>query len=197
MTHQSTASSRSTESPRSDDHTRSPSRCSEPDTHPDTKQLNKPAYSCDSSDSEAGRGDSRREPAKRARDSSSSPPPVKQAKLGYSIMNILSTTSKTKSNNKENVDGDESAEVGETVAAQQTPPAQLNPFLFNPFLAAFSAVAQQHNPTAAAALQQQSLLNNISNLAMLSNMNPPAKQQGEFWPWLNMAAMSALYGLDS
>ena len=134
--------------------------------------------------------------------------PSKQAKLGYSIMNILSGEKKEKSgikstNNKENTEIDEASDepspnlLQSPLSQQQQPANPLNPFLLNPFLAAFSSLAAQ-NSASAALQQQQSLLNNISNLAMLSNLNGTQKQQqNEFWPWLNMAAMSALYGLDS
>ena len=134
--------------------------------------------------------------------------PSKQAKLGYSIMNILSGEKKEKSgvkstNNKENTEVDETSDepspnlLQSPLQSQQQPANPLNPFLLNPFLAAFSSLAAQ-NSASAVLQQQQSLLNNISNLAMLSNLNGTQKQQqNEFWPWLNMAAMSALYGLDS
>ena len=65
----------------------------------------------------------------------------------------------------------------------------MNPFMMNPFLAAAAAASLNGNPNS------NGLLNNISNLAMFSNFNngQMKSQQENFWPWLNMAAMSALY----
>jgi hypothetical protein len=67
---------------------------------------------------------------------------------------------------------------------------QQNPFMMNPFLAAAAAASLNGSSNS------NGLLNNISNLAMLSNFNTGQmkSQQENFWPWLNMAAMSALYG---
>ena len=81
-----------------------------------------------------------------------------------------------------------------------------NSFLLSPILAAAAAAAQSGGNSS----QQPhaSLLNNISNLAFLSGLNnlnggaqslnkPPTANPSDLWPWFNMAAVSALYGLDS
>ncbi len=57
--------------------------------------------------------------------------------------------------------------------------------MMNPFLAAAAAAAANGG-------QPSSLLNNISNLAN-NSIQKQHEQQNNFWPWLNMAAMSALY----
>lgn len=112
-------------------------------------------------------------------------PPSKSAKMAYSIMNILA---KDKKDPKLNVANKEnSLENGSTSPAPSSTDNQaqsINPFFLNPFFAAAAAAASQPGQT--------NLLNNISNLAMLSK-----NQSTEMWPWFNMAAMSALYGLDS
>lgn len=153
-------------------------------------------------------------------DESSPPPPqppAKVSKIGYSIMNILgpakkpaettTTANAGKHSNKENSVGDSTSTPAATpnVDVQQSPLGLLNPlnisqqqqqqqFLLNPFLAAAAAAAAQ-------GANNNHLLNNISNLALLSGLpggGKPANPTGEFWPWLNMAsAMSAFYGLDS
>lgn len=150
----------------------------------------------------------------------SASPPSKSAKVSsssYSIMNILGNGNQVKSfSNKEN-----SAECSEVSSKSLSPESQLenangqqmsstiNPFLMNPFLAAAAAAAAQASGQPSGQMNgpmnaQSSLLNNISNLALLSNLNAmgPANlanagKQAEFWPWLNMAAVSALYGMDS
>lgn len=123
-------------------------------------------------------------------------PPSKTVKMGYSIMNLLSSDkieTKTKchpQSNKENNSSPPPAQAPDSHALPSQQSQNLNPFLLNPFLAAAAAAANQANPSA------NPLLNNISNFALLSNL----KQQNpnELWPWLtNMAALSALYGLDS
>jgi hypothetical protein len=95
----------------------------------------------------------------------------------------------------------------------------INPFMINPFLAA--ALANQQS----SAQMGSPILNNISNLALLSSLGlgqqqasqasiaslgnphskssssslvaslpPQAASSADLWPWLNMAAMSAIYG---
>ncbi|CAF0753717.1 unnamed protein product [Brachionus calyciflorus] len=112
--------------------------------------------------------------------SSSNQPPCKTAKMGYSIMNLLGKDVKDKDNKENDLES-------RPISPPQVNPAplnqqNLNPFLLNPFFAAAAAAAQNG---------QSNLLSNISNLAMLSKNQPQ-----EMWPWFNMAAMSALYGLD-
>lgn len=148
--------------------------------------------------------------------SSPQPPPTKTAKTSsssYSIMNLLGKESASGSSsstvrlNKENSEERAHSPVAQlpyqfgqpdfsallqqqaAAAAAAANGAQLNPFMMNPFLAA--AAALQNSAGQAGAQTTPNLLNNISNLAMLSNLN--SKSEGQFWPWLNMAAMSALY----
>ena len=121
---------------------------------------------------------------------SPNPPPCKTAKMGYSIMNLLAKDkkeTKTSVANKEN-NLDSHPVSPAPVNTDSNPTVNQNPmnqFFLNPFLAAAAAAASNQNG-------QSNLLNNISNLAMLSKGQSP-----EMWPWFNMAAMSALYGLDS
>lgn len=147
-------------------------------------------------------------------------PPTKSAKMAYSIMNILAEKETTKISNKENSSSSpiSPSPATSSVFRPNSPslPAQsfiqqqaaaaatgLNPFFLNPFLA-FAAQAASSNGASPSVLGSPSLLNNISNLALLSNLNNQnSKQQvgnngnpADLW-WFNMAAMSALYGLDS
>ena len=82
-----------------------------------------------------------------------------------------------------------------------------NSFLLSPILAAAAAAAQSGGNSSQQP-NHASLLNNISNLAFLSGLNnlnggaqslnkPPTANPSDLWPWFNMAAVSALYGLDS
>ena len=131
-------------------------------------------------------------------------------------MNILGHGNETKSfSNKENSECSEASLSSLSAQAESGPQmnstnSTINPFLMNPFLAAAAAAAAQTSGQSGNQMSGQmnahsSLLNNISNLAFLSNLNAlgPAhlananKQGNEFWPWLNMAAMSAFYGMDS
>lgn len=163
--------------------------------------------------------------------SSPVPPPCKAAKMGYSIMNLLAKDKKENSNKENSVESIHSTStplpeqnvLGLDVQSFGNPMfpqhQSMNPFLMNPFLAAAAAAAAHANNGSSQTqngnpLTNPSLLNNISNFALLSNLNMSAanssqiqnqnlnlKQQqqnsNEFWPWFNMAAMSALYGLDS
>ncbi len=162
------------------------------------------------------------------RDESPRPPPTKNAKFTYSIMNILGEN-ENKSNEKESK---ESATITKASRSRSSSPLQspnsssalsispsasassnlylqnlpnqssfsssansqhsMNPFLLNPFLAA-AAAASGGNPLASLTSLPSSLLNNISNMAFMSN----SKNQSELWPWFNMAAMSAMYNFDS
>lgn len=141
--------------------------------------------------------------------SSSPQPPTKTAKTSaYSIMNILGKESNKTLNKENSEDSRPHTPTSQAMNLFNNQPdfallqqhlmanngSNMNPFMMNPFLAAAAALNQNQQSSGQ---QTTSLLNNISNLAMLSNLNGSNKQQQSqaenFWPWLNMAAMSALY----
>ena len=93
-----------------------------------------------------------------------------KTKLSYSIMNILSNS------NKSTPPPTKAQKLSNENNFLPTQNSNINQFLLNPFLAA-AAAAQ--------------------SFALQNNATKTNSQANELWPWLNMAAVSALYGFDS
>ena len=133
------------------------------------------------------------------------PPPAKTAKMSYSIMSLLSndTNATRKSSSDTSSCGKEGPLNSSVSSSTPSPPptahrhnrsssptpvspvvASAAPFLLHPFL-------------------QMSNMAFLSNFGLAqSNTNNSKQQQlpqfsAEMWPWLNMAAMTSLYGAES